>query len=171
MRLVSSPAQPEWLLLHGATISLWHSLASCPQMAAMELPLQQLTPHLGVAVSARFLLPRLQNPKFPSSERKAWHAGRGTVRPSFLPCNFTVFYLPVFTELEMGPCTSCMLSKRCTSESRSQPFPYFLFQDRISHIHQGWSPSHSEAQANLTSASLLPQPPRAPGMADPHPQA
>lgn len=71
---LSQPSQPGWLLLRGATISLWHSLASCPQMAAVKLPLQQLAPCLGTAVSARFLLPGLQNPESPRSERMAWHA-------------------------------------------------------------------------------------------------
>ena len=115
MRLfsLSQPSPPGWLLLHGATISLWHSLASCPQMAAVKLPLQQLAPCLGPAVSARFLVPGLQNPESPRSEGKT----------PFLLRNFIVFYLSVLAALGREPQVSSMLRSHILS-----PLPTFYLK-------------------------------------------
>lgn len=150
MRLAFSPSQPSqpgWLLLRGATISLWHSLASCPQMAAVKLPLQQLAPSLGPAVSARFLVPGFQNPESPRSERKAWHADerkRNSISSSQLHC---VLFI------SSGNAGERTLGLMHAKKPHPQPSSYFLFQDRILQSHPGWPQSHSAAQASLTPAT------------------
>ena len=119
---LSQPSPPGWLLLHGATISLWHSLASCPQMAAVKLPLQQLAPCLGPAVSARFLVPGLQNPESPRSEGKLGMQMSGRETP-FLLRNFIVFYLSVLAALGREPQVSSMLRSNILS-----PLPTFYLK-------------------------------------------
>lgn len=147
---LSQPSPPGWLLLRGATISLWHSLASCPQMAVVKLPLQQLAPCLGPAVSARFLVPGFQNPESPRSEGKTWHADerkRNSISSSQLHC------VLIISSGSTGERTlGLTLAKK-----PYQPSSYFLSQDRILQSHPGWPQSHFAAQASPTPATLLPQ--------------
>lgn len=121
---LSQPSQPGWLLLRGATISPWHSLTSCPQMAAMKLPLQQLAPCLGTAVSARFLLPGLQNPESPRSERKAWHADEPKR-------NSTSFQLHCVLFISSGNAGDITLGLTHANKPYPQPSSYFLSKDRV----------------------------------------